>query len=114
MSEKQLKAFAALPHSTSCRLIGFRTARVVPGIVPKTYFLIVEGTKPMATMKVELHPLIYIRQPEYWGIEVVGCQNGIGLPTTTPYYLSLDITHLLGTRGIEVIGASGKKQFNVP
>ena len=64
-------------------------------------------------MIVELSPLIYIRQPEYWGIEVVGCQNGIGLPQTAPYTVALDITHLLGTKGIEVIGASGRKQLNV-
>jgi hypothetical protein len=114
MEEIHLKAFEALPHSSSCRVINFEKADVVPGFLPKTFFLIVTGTKPWLTIKVELHPQIYIRPPEYWGIEVVGCQNGIGLPTTAPYHVSLDITHLLGTKGIEVIGASSKKQFNVP
>jgi hypothetical protein len=114
MEEIHLKAFEALPHSSSCRVINFEKADVVPGFLPTTFFLIVTGTKPWLTMKVELYPQIYIRQPEYWGIEVVGCQNGIGLPTTAPYHVSLDITHLLGTKGIEVIGASSKKQFNVP
>ena len=113
MHEKQLKAFAALPNSTSCRLIGFKKATVVPGFIPKTFFLIVEGTKPMVTMKVELNPLVYIRQPEYWGIEVVGCQSGIGLPVQAPYHVALDITHLLGTKGIEVIGATSKKKIKV-
>jgi hypothetical protein len=114
MDEKHLEAFNALPPSTSCRLIDFEKTEVVPGIVPKTFFLIVIGTKPWLTMKVELHPLIYIRQPEYWGIEVVGCQSGIGLPVTAPYHVALDISHLLGTKGIEVIGASGRKQIKVP
>jgi hypothetical protein len=114
MEEMHLKAFEALPHSSSCRLINFEKADVVPGFVSKTFFLIVSGTKPWVTMKVELHPLIYIRQPEYWGIEVVGCQDGIGLPATAPYHVAIDITHLLGTKGIEVIGASSRKQFNVP
>ena len=114
MEEMHLKAFEALPHSTSCRLINFEKAEVVPGFVSNTFFLIVAGTKPWVTMKVELHPLIYIRQPEYWGIEVVGCQDGIGLPMTAPYHVAIDITHLLGTKGIEVIGASSRKQFNVP
>ena len=86
----------------------------MPGFIPKTFILIVSGTKPWVTMKVELHPLIYIRQPEYWGIEVVGCQSGIGLPTTAPYQVALDISHTLGTKGIEVIGASTKKQISVP
>ena len=114
MEEAQLKAFEALPQSTSCRIIGFDTATVVPGFIPKTYFLIVTGTKPWVTMKVELHPLVYIQQPDYWGIEVVGCQSGIGLPQTAPYHVVLDISHVLGKKGIEVIGATGKKQINVP
>jgi hypothetical protein len=53
-------------------------------------------------------------QPLYWGIEVVGCQHGIGLPATAPYTVALDITHLLGTTGIEVIGASSTKKIKVP
>ena len=114
MQESQLKAFESLPHSSSCRLIDFADVQVVPGFFPKTFILIVSGTKPWVTMKVELHPLIYIRQPEYWGIEVVGCQSGIGLPQTAPYHVALDISHLLGTKGIEVIGASTRKQISVP
>jgi hypothetical protein len=114
MQESDLKAFEKLPPSTSCRLIDFDDVKVVPGFIPKTFILIVSGTKPWVTMKVELHPLIYIRQPEYWGIEVVGCQSGIGLPTTAPYQVALDISHTLGTKGIEVIGASTKKQISVP
>jgi len=114
MDDSDLKAFEALPSSTSCRLIDFDTATVVPGIVPKTFFLIVTGHKPWITMNVELHPLIYIKQPVYWGIEVVGCQGGIVLPQQAPYHVALDITHVLGTKGIEVIGASTKKQIKVP
>jgi hypothetical protein len=114
MEEQQLKAFTALPASSSCRIINFETAQVVPGFVPKTFFLIVTGVKPWVTMSVELRPLIYIRQPEYWGIEVVACQHGIGLPMQVPYHVALDITHVLGTKGIEVIGASSKKVIAVP
>ncbi len=84
MQESDLKRFESLPHSTSCRLIDFDDVRVVPGIVPKSFILIVSGTKPWVTMKVDLHPLIYIRQPEYWGIEVVGCQSGIGHANRAP------------------------------
>jgi hypothetical protein len=113
MEAIHLKEFEALPHSSACRLISFRDAEVVPGIVNDTWFLIVSGVKPWATMKVELHPLIYIRQPEYWGIEVVGCQSGVGLPVQAPYHVSLDITHVRGTIGIEVIGATSRKQIKV-
>lgn len=114
MEEMHLKAFESLPHSSTCRLIDFDKADVVPGFVSKTFFLIVAGIKPWLTMKVELHPLICIRQPEYWGVEVVACQDGVGQPQTAPYHIQLDITHLLGTKGIEVIGASARKRFNVP
>ncbi|MGY3607860.1 hypothetical protein [Bradyrhizobium sp. Leo121] len=114
MQEPQLKEFEGLPRSSSCRLIDFDEAQVVPGIVPKTFILIVRGTKPWVTMKVDLYPLIYIKQPVYWGIEVIGCQSGIGLPTKAPYEIALDITHTLGTKGIEVVGAAHAKQINVP
>jgi hypothetical protein len=87
---------------------------IVPGFVPKTYFLIVSGIKPWVTMQVQLVPLIYIVQPEYWGIEVVGCQSGIGLPHTAPYTVSLEITHFLGKKGIEVMGATRSEKRDVP
>lgn len=109
--EKELQAHEALPQSSGCRIIDFDSAEVVPGIVPKTFFLIVSGTKPMLTMKVDLVPLIYVKQPDYWGIEVVGCQSGIGLPMVAPYHVVLDISHLLGTEGIEVIGASHQEKM---
>ncbi|MGT2435434.1 hypothetical protein ACU4GH_05635 [Bradyrhizobium betae] len=114
MNESDLKELEALPQPSTCRLISFQDAEVVPGFVPNTFFLIVSGVKPWVTMKVELVPLIYIRQPEYWGIEVVGCLSGIGLPKQAEYHVSLDISHLRGTIGIEVIGASSKKQIKVP
>ncbi|WP_433518464.1 hypothetical protein ACQP2T_24985 [Nonomuraea sp. CA-143628] len=106
--------FAQLPQAASVRLIDFEEARVVPGIVPMTFILIVSGTKPYLTMKVSLSPLVYIRQPEYWGIEVVGSMIGIGLPATAHYTVSLPLDGVLGTRGIEVIGATNRKTFNVP
>jgi hypothetical protein len=114
MEEKHLAAFNALPQAQSCRLIDFQDVVVVPGFVSKTFILIVSGIKPYVTMKIDLRPLIYIRQPEYWGVEVVGCQSGIGLPQTAPYSVSFDITSVLGTKGIEVIGATSTKKVDVP
>jgi hypothetical protein len=114
MQAADIKALEALPPSTMCRLIEFDHAQVVPGIVPKTYFLIVSGRKPWASMKVELSPLIYITQPDYWGIEVAGCQTGIGLPVVVPYSAVLEITHVIGRSGIEVIGANKTETIKVP
>src|SRR5262245_19280342 len=106
MKEQDLKQFETMPASTTCRLIAFDTVQIVHGVVRRTFFLLVSGVKPRATMQVELRPRIYVVQPEYWGIEVVACQTGIGLPHTAPYTVALDITHFLGKKGIEVIGAT--------
>jgi hypothetical protein len=114
MQAQDIKAFEALPASTMCRLIDFDKIQVVPGFVPKTFFLIVTGTKPWVTMDVRLVPRVYIVQPEYWGIEVTGCQGGIGLPQAAPYTAVLDITHVLGKRGIEVVGATRSEKRDVP
>src|SRR5215813_4830372 len=96
-AEAELKKFQTLPAPSFCRLIDFKEAEVRPGFVNKTWFLIVSGMKPWLNMTVELHPRVYIRQPEYWGIEVVGCLRGIGLPVMTPYHVVLDISHTRGT-----------------
>jgi len=66
-------------------------------------------------MEVNLKPLVYIRQPEYWGIEVIGgLPGGIGLPTTAPYIASLPLDGTIGTQGIEVIGATRSEKISVP
>ena len=114
MTAEAMTALEALPQSTACRRINFTNAFIRPGPAPKTYFLVVSGTKPWLTMEVHLTPLIYVRQPEYWGIEVIGCLTGIGLPAEAPYVAHLDITHVLGTKGIEVIGANRSEKINVP
>ena len=114
MKIEDIKALEALPPSTLCRLIAFDRARVVPGFIPKTFFLIVSGEKPWASMEVELVPLVFVQRPDYWGIEVIGCQRGIGLPVKVPYSVVLEITHVLGKRGIEVIGANRKEKIKVP
>src|SRR4029434_9127180 len=79
-----------------------------------TYVLIVTGTKPFVNMQVELMPLTYIRQPDYWEIEVVGCLRGIGLPVLTPYTVSLPLDGVRGVHGVEVVGANGRKRLDVP
>ena len=113
-SELTLKAFEALPKSSSCRLIDFEKAEVRPGIVSGTYILIVQGIKPYLNMQVNLIPLVYIRQPEFWGIEVTGClPGGIGLPATEPYTVVLPLNGTIGTKGIEVIGANCSQKIPV-
>jgi hypothetical protein len=66
-------------------------------------------------MEVQLVPLVFVQQPEFWGIEVVGrLPGGIGLPALTPYDVSIPLSGIIGTKGIEVIGASRSKRIRVP
>jgi hypothetical protein len=65
-------------------------------------------------MEVELAPLVYIRQPEYWEIEVLGRLSGIGLPALAPYTAALRLAGVTGTKGVEVVGATRRARFDVP
>ncbi|MEU6234892.1 hypothetical protein [Kitasatospora sp. NPDC047058] len=106
--------YTDLPAPESVRIIDFDEAKVVPGIVPATFILVVSGTMPYLNMTVRLSPRVYVERPDYWGIEVVGSLSGIGLPATAPYTASLPLDGILGTRGIEVIGANRTEQIAVP
>ena len=106
--------FAQYPPSQSVRLIDFERAEVRPGFLPGTYILVVSGTKPYLNMQVELSPLVYVRRPEYWGIEVIGSLPGIGLPALAPYTVSLPLDGIQGSIGIEVIGANQTQLINLP
>lgn len=104
-----------LPPAQSSRRIGFERAEVLTlESDPPQYLLTVSGTKPYLNMDLELAPLVYIRQPEYWGIEVVGSLRGVGLPTISSYTVSLPLTGFIGTQGIEVIGAERSVTIEVP
>ena len=113
--------FASAEPAKSCRLLA-RTVdatkaeiRVVPGIVNDTYILIAKGKKPILNMKVVLAPLTYVRQPEYWAIEVLGCISGISLPAVGTYDEFLPLDGIRGTKGIEVIWSGGDtEKLDVP
>ena len=106
--------FAQNPVPQSVLLIDFERAEVRPGFLPETYILVVSGTKPYLNMQVELSPLVYIRQPEYWGIEVIGSLPGIGLLGPTPYTVSLPLDGIRGSLGIEILGANQTQLLNIP
>ena len=113
---KVLAGFERLPQPESLRLISFDHAEVRPvGIVPPgELLLIVSGTKPFRNMRVALQPLQYIQEPEYWGIEVVGFVGDLILSSEAPYRISMFVEGVLGTRGIEVIGATGSRTIDLP
>lgn len=114
--QEHLKEYHKLPKAQSYRLIVFDQAEIITlESDPPQYVLVVRGTKPYLNMRVELNPLTYIQQPEYWGIEVVGrLRGGIGLPVQTPYTASIPLVGITGTRGIEVIGATRSEKIEIP
>jgi hypothetical protein len=113
MNEERVHAFQALPSPQSCRIIDFDSAQVVTlESFPPQHVLVVTGQKPV-NMEVSLSPLVYIRRPGYWGIEVVGCVPGLGLPAVAPYTVRLDLDGTIGTCGIEVIGASRSEKIDI-
>ena len=113
--------FESAEQAQSCRILA-RTidgtkaeAKVVTGVVNNTYILIVKGKKPYLNMKVFLVPRTYIRVPEYWGIEVLGCISGIALPAVGAYDEFLPLEGLRGTKGIEIIWSGGDtEKIDVP
>lgn len=113
MENNDIKTLIESPVPSSIRLIDFDSVEVRPMFVNDTFLLIVSGTKPWISMKVELVPLIYIQRPDYWEIEVVATQSGFGLPATAPYVATLDISHVRGIKGIEVVGATDRKKVDI-
>jgi hypothetical protein len=115
LTESQLTSYSNLPTPESCRLLDFDRAQVITlRIFPPRHILTVSGTKPWLNMDVDLVPRQYIRRPEYYGIEVVGCLGGIGLPVLAPYSVSLELEGTIGTRGIEIIGATRSERIDIP
>ena len=97
--------------SDNCRLITFDSARVVTNPLTGGRTLVVKGYAPYAGTAVRLDPLVYFRQPEYWGIQVIGCMPEMGATVMTPYTARLELTGSMGTLGIEVIGADRAQGF---
>jgi hypothetical protein len=116
VSEEQLRVHQDLPKADSQRLIDFERAQILTlESFPPQFVLRVTGTKPFLNMEVQLVPLVFIQQPEFWGIEVVGrLPGGIGLPALAPYDVTIPLSGITGTKGIEVIGASRTKRIRVP
>lgn len=116
MNEVRITAYDNLPRAESHRLIDFQWAEVATlESIPPQFLLQVRGTKPYANMEVDPIPLVFIRQPEYWGIEVVGrLRGGLELPAEVPYQAFVPLTGVTGTRGVEVVRATRSERIDVP
>ena len=95
------------------QLIDFETAEVIsPMIYPPQPTLVVTGVKPHPEMEISLKPLVYVSQPQYQGIQVVGSPALPDGPypapaiAPVPYSVQLKLDGITGTEGVEVIGAT--------
>jgi len=111
--------FDKAPPATSWKLLARTidgtkaTAEIRPGFLPNTFILIVSGKKPYLNMTVRLSPLTYIRQPEYWEIQVIASVPGIGLPAIGSYHETLPLDGIRGTKGVIVRWADDSQTFDV-
>jgi len=79
------------------------------------YRLTVSGIKPYTNMEVSLSHQAYSGRPAYWRTVVVGCvKNGLVLPIPAPYYITMNLDQFVGTRGVEIVGASHSIRRPVP
>src|SRR5262245_49866781 len=102
------------------RLIDFQQANIIsPMIYPPQPRLVVSGVKPHPDVEVTLVPLIYVSQPQYHGIQVVGkivAPDGphVSQPiANVPFTAELDLKGYTGSEGIEVIGDSKTEQIDL-
>ena len=99
-----------------CQQVTFRKAelRDCPEF-PGMDWLVVEGDAPCINMRIELAPVIYIRQPEYWTHHVIGCLDyGICLTAMKSYVYCKPVCQLsVGTKGIELVGTNQTVRIDI-
>lgn len=75
--------------------------------------LMVSGEVTRGGGTVSLSPLVYVTQPEYWGVEVLWDTTNALLTVMTPYELSIPLSSITGTKGFTVIGNTVHKTFEL-
>ena len=104
-----------LPPSESHKVLPISSYELRPGSQAGTWILVVRGHAPCLNTNVSLEPSIYVQQPEYWRIEVVGSTpGGICLTGVKEYTAVLPLAGTTGTKGIELVGRDGSEQIAVP
>jgi len=57
----------------------------------------------------------YAGRGVYWRTVVIGCvKNGLLMPLASPYYITMNLDQFVGSRGVEIVGASRKVRRGVP
>jgi hypothetical protein len=110
VSNVQLESHEETPH-----LVDFTDAELrrlkEPG---DAAVLRVRGEVPCWNMVVRLVPLVYIQQPDYWVVHVIGdLRGGICLDAMRDYDEILAPAPL-GKRGVTVVGKGKREQLDWP
>ena len=106
------KAVAPANELKACSLIDFDKWDVREGFVAGTWFLTVWGKLPAASIRVQLMPVLYVRKPKHWEIQVVGCVPPVVPPVTGEFIETISITSFMGTKGIKIVGATRVEEWD--
>jgi hypothetical protein len=111
MSDVQLSAQEEGPL-----LLDFDEAELVPPKEPGfgAVVLRVRGQAPCMNMLVRLVPVVYIQQPDYWVVHVIGdLQGGVCLEAMRDYDEILAPAPL-GKQGVIVVGETKRERLESP
>lgn len=101
------RIFESLPCAQACRRIDFDFVEVREAARPGGgRLLLVSGVKSWADLRVTLEPLAWRDVPDFRVIEVVGRLTGSGLPALVDFCVALPLETVLGSKGIEIVGAT--------
>ena len=99
----------------SCEPIDFDSVDIQWYASRGVYLLTVSGIKPYTNMEVSLSHQGYQSRPAFWRTLVIGCvKNFLVMPIPSPYYMTMPLDQFVGSRGIEIVGASRSVRRTVP
>ncbi len=99
----------------SCEPIDFDSVDIQWYASRGVYLLTVSGIKPYTNMEVSLSHQGYQSRPAFWRTLVIGCvKNFLVMPIPSPYYVTMPLDQFVGSRGIEIVGASRSLRRTVP
>jgi len=95
--------------------LDFDRARIITRrTFPPQHVLQVVGNAPSADTTVELVPLVYVQQPDYWEVEIIGRSTGVATSAIVDYEVTLPVSQAQGRFGIEVVGTTHTKRLDIP
>lgn len=96
---------AAAPLPETCVPIDFNEANIIHA--DNDWLLEVSGHSPFRPEEIRLLPVMYVMQPDYWQVMLVGCpERGKGAGVPRPYKVRLKLNGTIGHKGIRLLGAS--------